>query len=579
MKTAAIVDQQDKNGITQRQYAMTRNLLKRTPLLALSSLLAVAAQTAGAQQIPNAGTLLQQNQPPKQPVPSTNGTGLTIEQSNGSALPATAPFEVSRIEIEGNTQFDSATLHALVADVEGKSLNLTQLGETADRITAYYHDHGFPLARAVIPAQSVKNGVVRMMVIEARFGKVKLDNHSRVDDTLILSTLMPLQSGQQIEQGALDHSLLLVSDIPGVVDNATLKPGDAVGTSDLDVQTSTDSAVTGNAALDNYGNRYTGRIRLGGGVNVIDPLHHGDVLSVNGLTTGSDMNYGRIGYDFLLNGYGTHLGASYSAMHYRLGDNLSALDGHGNADDTSLWAKHPFIRSRNVNFYGQVEYDHKVLKDDIGATNIETDRHLDEVTASLLGDWRDTGGVGTWSVALTQGRVEFDNAAAQIADAATAGTQGSFTKWLLNANREQFIGQGNSLYVALSAQWSNTNLDASEKMVAGGAYTVRAYDMGVLSGDNGILGNIEWRHDFGQLAGGQTQGIVFFDTEHISIDETTWAPGANSANLSGAGVGFNWYGPARSMIKASLAAPVGSKPDLLKSRSGGRGWIELDMAF
>ena len=558
---------------------MTSILLKRAPLLALSSLLAVAAQTAAAQQLPNAGSLLQQNQPPKQPQPSSNGTGLTIEQSNGSALPASAPFQVSQIEVSGNTLFDNATLHALVADAEGKSLTLTQLGETADRITTYYHDHGYPLARAVIPAQSVKNGVVRLMVIEARYNKIKLDNHSRVDDALLQSTLSPLQSGQQIEQGALDHSLLLLSDIPGVDSNATLKPGDSIGTSDLEIQTVTDQAVTGNAALDNYGNRYTGRIRLGGGVNIIDPLHHGDVLSFNGLTTGSDMNYGRIGYDFLLNGYGTHLGASYSAMHYKLGDTLAALDGHGDADVASLWVKHPFIRSRNVNFYGQVEYDYKDLKDDIGATSIETDRHLDEITASLLGDWRDAGGVGSWNVALTQGRVEFDNNAAQLADAATAKTKGAFTKWLANINREQLIGQGNSLYLAMSAQWSNTNLDASEKMVAGGAYTVRAYDMGVLSGDNGVLGNIEWRHDFGQLAGGQTQGIVFFDSEHISINESAWAPGSNSANLSGAGVGVNWYGPARSLVKASLAAPVGSKPDLLKSRNGGRGWIELDMAF
>lgn len=561
---------------------MTSILFKRGPLLALSSLsslLALTALSAEAQQIPNAGSLLQQNQLPKPPTASPNGTGLTIEQGNGTALPASAPFQVSRIEIAGNTQFDSATLHALVADAEGKSLTLTQLGQTAERITAWYHDHGFPLARAVIPAQAVKNGVVHLLVIEARYSQIKLDNHSRVDSALLNAALSPLQSGQQIEQGPLDHSLLLLSDIPGVTPNATLKPGDAVGTSDLDIGVTTDQAVTGNVAADDYGNRYTGRVRLGGTVNVIDPLHHGDVLSVNVLTTGSDMNYGRAGYDILLNGSGTHLGGAYSAMHYTLGDTLSALDGHGNADLASLWIKHPFIRSRSVNLYGQLEYDHKVLKDDFGATGIETDRHLDEITASLIGDWRDASGVNSWNVALTQGRVEFDDTAAQLADAATAKTQGSFTKWLANLNREQSINQGNTVYFALSTQWSNTNLDASEKMVAGGAYTVRAYDMGVLSGDNGVLGTIEWRHDFGQVAGGQTQGLVFFDSEHLTIDQAAWSAGPNSANLSGAGVGVNWYGPARSVIKASVAAPVGSKPGLLATRSSARGWIELDMAF
>ena len=558
---------------------MKRRMYKKAPLLALSSLLAVAAQAAEPPQVPNAGTILQQNQPAKPPSAQPAGTGLTIEQSNGTAAPPSAPFPVKEIQIEGNTRFDTAVLHALVADAEGKSLSLPELGAVADRITAYYHEHGFPLARAVVPAQTVRNGVIRLVVIEAHYGKVKLDNHSRVDDALLSSTLSPLQAGQVIEQNALDHSLLLLSDVPGVVTSATLKPGEAVGTSDLEVGATTQQAVTGSISADDYGNRYTGRERVGGTINFIDPLHHGDVLSANVLSSGSGMNDGRIGYDVLLNGAGTHAGLSYSALHYTLGDTLSALDGHGTAEVASAWIKHPFIRTRDVNLYGQLEYDHKQLKDDIDATDVQTDRHLDEVTASLIGDWHDASGVNSWNVGLMQGRVDFDNAAAQLADAATAKTQGSFTKWTVNANRVQNINQSNSLYFALAGQWANTNLDASEKMVAGGAYTVRAYDMGVLSGDSGVLGNIEWRHEFGQLWSGQTQGIVFFDSEHLTVNQTTWAPGPNGATLSGAGVGFNWFGPAQSAIKATVAEPVGAVPELVGTKKSARGWIELDLAF
>ncbi len=558
---------------------MKRRMYKKAPLLALSSLLAVAAQAAEPPQIPNAGTILQQNQPAKPPSAQPAGTGLTIEQSNGTAAPPSAPFPVKEIQIEGNTRFDTAVLHALVADAEGKSLSLPELGAVADRITVYYHEHGFPLARAVVPAQTVRNGVIRLVVIEAHYGKIKLDNHSRVDDALLSSTLSPLQAGQVIEQNALDHSLLLLSDVPGVVTSATLKPGEAVGTSDLEVGATTQQAVTGSISADDYGNRYTGRERVGGTINFIDPLHHGDVLSANVLSSGSGMNDGRIGYDVLLNGAGTHAGLSYSALHYTLGDTLSALDGHGTAEVASAWIKHPFIRTRDVNLYGQLEYDHKQLKDDIDATDVQTDRHLDEVTASLIGDWHDASGVNSWNVGLMQGRVDFDNAAAQLADAATAKTQGSFTKWTVNANRVQNINQSNSLYFALAGQWANTNLDASEKMVAGGAYTVRAYDMGVLSGDSGVLGNIEWRHEFGQVWSGQTQGIVFFDSEHLTVNQTTWAPGPNGATLNGAGVGFNWFGPAQSAIKATVAEPVGAVPELVGTKKSARGWIELDLAF
>ncbi|HEY8026219.1 MAG TPA: ShlB/FhaC/HecB family hemolysin secretion/activation protein [Burkholderiaceae bacterium] len=558
---------------------MKRSVYKKAPAVALSSLFAAFAQAAEPPQLPNAGSILQQTQPTKPPSASPVGTGLTIEQANGSASPPTAPFPVKEIRISGNTQFDSATLHALVADAEGKSLTLAQLGEAAERITAYYHDHGFPLARAVIPAQTIRNGIVSLTVVEARYGKINLTNRSRSDDGLLLDSLSPLQAGQQIEQNALDHSLLLLSDVPGVGTSATLKPGEAVGTSDLEIEATTPQTVIGNISADDYGNRYTGRDRLGGGINFFDPLHHGDVLSLNVLTAGSDMNYGRIGYEVLLSGLGTRLGTSYSALNYTLGDNLAALGGHGTANVSNVWLKRPFLRSRSVNLYGQVEYDHKQLKDDVDSTSIHTDRHLDELTASLIGDWRDTSGVNSWNLGLTDGRVNFDNAAAQLADASTAKTQGSFTKWTANINRVQSIDQSNALYFAFSGQWSNTNLDASEKMVAGGAYTVRAYDMGVLSGDSGVLGNVEWRHELGQLASGQAQAIAFIDSEHVTINQTTWTSGTNGATLSGAGVGFNWFGPSQWSIKATVAAPLGATPELTGAKKSARGWIEIDKAM
>lgn len=550
-----------------------------TVVLTFPVLITNNAWAAPPAAVPSAGTLLQQAQPLMPAAPSSTDTGLSIEQEGGSKLPPSAPFMVNAIQISGNTLFDTPTLHALVVDAEGKNLSLTQLGEFVDRITDFYRKHKYPLTRAFIPAQTIQAGVIRIEVIEARYDKITVDNHSGTSDSLLQRTLSSLQGGQPIEENALDHALLLVSDIPGVAANTTLKPGATVATSDLVVQATATAAMAGSVVADDYGNRYTGRERIGATSNFIDPLHQGDVLSLNLLTTGSDMNYGRLAYDFLLNGLGTRVGASYSAMHYTLGDSVSALGGHGIADEASLWVKQPFIRTRGVNLYGEFEYDHKKVDDDIDSTGIETDRQLNEATASLFGDWHDATGVNSWNLAATDGRVTFDNASAQLTDAASARTQGSFLKWLGNINRVQTINQNNTLYIAVSGQWANTNLDASEKMVAGGAYTVRAYDMGVLSGDIGILGNVEWRHELGQILSGQTQAIVFFDSEHLTIDQNAWAAGPNSATLSGTGVGFNWFGPSNSSIKATVAVPVGATPELLSANRSLRTWIELNLAF
>lgn len=547
-------------------------------MLAAMLLMVFPFTALAAPATPGAGTLLQQIRPQVPPAPSSNETGLSLRKEGGARLPPSAPFPVKTIKITGNTKVDTATLHALVAAGEGKRQTLAQLEALAGKITDYYHAQGYPLARAIIPAQTIHDGVVEIEVIEARYGKIDLHNGSRVRDPLLKSTLSPLQSGAVIEQKPMDHALLLLSDITGVVVNATLLPGEAVGTADLQVETSPGPAVVANLALDDYGNQYTGRNRVGGTLSLIDPLHRGDVLSLSGLSSGSGMNYARVSYDALVNGYGTHIGASLSALHYILGDTLSNLGGHGTAQVVSLWVKHPLMRTRNFNLYGQIQVDRTTLKDHLDASLLRTDRHLDNWTGSLSGDARDVEGLDTWSLGLTSGREGFDDAAAQLVDAATARTQGSFQKWNLSVARQQSLWRGNVLYLALTGQWANANLDASQQMVAGGPYTVRAYDMGAVSGDAGYLGTVELRHELGYLHG-QWQAIVFYDSEHVTVNRNTWTAGANSATLSGAGLGLDWSGPGKWSARAYVATRIDTPPTLAANASTSRAWVELSKGF
>jgi hemolysin activation/secretion protein len=552
--------------------------------LLLAAVLAACSPLLGAQTtpvVPDAGSILQQIRPVKPPPPSPTGTGLTIEQGSGVERPPGKPFEVKAIRISGNTLFDTPTLHALVANAEGKGLTLAQLLQVAARITDYYRSEGYPLARAIIRAQVIRDGVVDIEVIEARYGRIDLDNRSRVKDPLLQATLSSLQSGQVVSQAELDHALLLLSDVPGVVVSATLKLGEAVGTSDLLVGVASGPAIVGNVALDNYGDRYTGRARIGGTVNFLNSLRHGDVLSASGLTSGRGLQYGRVAYESLLNGLGTRAGASYSALHYELGGNLEPLNANGTANVASLWAKQPLARRRDFNFYGQIHFDWLELRDHIDAAAIHADRHLNVWTASLAGDARDallSGAVNTWYVGWTAGRVGFDDAAAQSADAATAGTQGGFSRWNASVTRLQSLSPKNTLYLALSGQRASANLDSSQKMIAGGPYTVRAYDTGAISGDTGYLGTVEFRHDLASSYG-QWQAVAFVDGAHVKVNKSAWAAGTNSATLSGAGVGLNWAGPAQWYGRVYLARRIGSTPVLVADTTSTRIWIEIGKGF
>ncbi|HEY2623130.1 MAG TPA: ShlB/FhaC/HecB family hemolysin secretion/activation protein [Dyella sp.] len=530
---------------------------------------------------PNSGQILQEIPKPKTQAPPST-LGLTVEQAKPSNADNTTTFTVSTIEITGNTELPTDTLHALVASGEGKNLTLRDLNTLAERISDAYHRHGYPLATAYVPAQTIKNGVVRIDVAEARYGAITLNNQSTVSNRILYATLSPLQSGQPVTQFTLERSLLLLNDIPGALANSTLRPGEQVGTSDLLVDVTAQPRYTGEVGLDNFGNKYTDAVRANGAFSVNGLFHQGDLLNLSAVTSGSGMRYGRIDYRYLLNGQGTTLGAAVSGLDYRLKGDLSDLDGHGNAQVASVVLAQPLIRNTRGNLYVQVEFDHRRLNDDIDIVGIENRRHTNNWTATLAGDQVDSTGVSNLRLAVTYGHLYTDNLQTEFIDAIGARTAGSFTKATLSLSRLQQINPTNAFYFGFSAQGANKNLDTSEQLYLGGPDSVRGYDVGVLAGAQGNLGTIEFRHDttFAVIPGAW-QFAIFVDSGRVQPYKDTFLPGPNSARMSSAGLGVHWSGPNSWLISASVADPIGNKPELLgpNASTSAHVWVELRKGF
>lgn len=564
-------------------HSSTPRHLLQQPLLSLLLLAfapCAAAQTTPA--VPDAGAILRQLQPATPANAPPGAPALRIEQKEGAPLPASVPFLVTQIDISGNSAFDTATLQALVASAQGTALSLEQLGELAARITGYYRAHGYPLARAIVPAQTIRQGIVRIEVLEARYGQVGISNQSDVSDALLNATLAPLQAGQTISQAELDRSLLLLSDIPNVAITATLKPGTEVGSSDLLVDAWSGPRMAGAAFLDNNGNRYTGRARLGATVYLYNPLHQGDVASASVLSSGKGMSYVRLGYDLLLNGAGTRAGVAMSALRYRLQGAMRPLEAHGTAQVASGWLRHPLLRSRDANMSIQLQYDQVHLRDRIDASAMRSDRRLDNLSATLGGDVRDAalaGAITSWSVAATAGKLDITDPLARLNDAFSARSHGNYAKWNVNLSRLQNLDQRNAVYLTVAGQWADGNLDSSEKMSVGGPYTVRAYDVGAAAGDLGYFGSAEWRHELSASEAGQWQAVAFLDSARVTVNQQRWSAGPNSARLHGAGLGVNWAGGQQWNARAYVAKPIGGTPVLLAARSSARLWVELNRRF
>ena len=533
----------------------------------------------------DAGSILQQIKPTIPEMP-TRVPSLNIDKSSTPGDDKSTPAAVQKtlfvktIVITGNTKIDTTTLHHLVAQYEGKNNTVAELKEMTGIITDYYHSKGYPLALTILPRQNMQGGVLTIEIVEAKYSKVNLINSSLVNSSLLQSTLSPLKGGDVMNQADLDHQLMLLSDIPGVIVNATLKSGAEVGSSDLDVSTTPSQSWFGNVAVDNFGNSYTGRPRVSGSINKVDPFGFGlgDILSLNGLSSGSDLNYGRVAYESVLNGYGTRAGTSYSALHYKLGGSAAASNSEGNAEVAEVWVKHPLMRTRNINLYGQLKLDQLTLRDHRLNSTSNSDRSLINGAVVFNGDLRESallGGVETFEAGLTSGSVSYDNAN-YVGDATT---KGNFSKLNLNVTALQRISDSNSAFLLVSTQFASKNLDPSQKMIVGGTNTVRAYDSGSISGDSGYLVSAELRHDLGEFYG-KWNGTLFVDGARVTVNTNVISPGStNAATLMGVGVGVNWFGANNYTASAYLATPIGSTPVIVATQNSARLWVEMGKRF
>jgi hemolysin activation/secretion protein len=474
-----------------------------------------------------------------------------------------------------------------VAQVIGTRMNLAQVKALSQGLTEFYRSRGFPLSRVVVPQQDITQGVLTLEVIEARVGRVVIDNAGRIESSVLEGLSQPLAQGEAITQAALDRALLLMSDTPGAKVTATIKPGQAVGTSDIVVRNEAGPPLAGRVGVDTHGNRYTGRVRANAMVEALNPLGVGDKASLVLLTSGSKMSYGRLGYERLAGSAGTVAGLACSSMRYELGEELQPLEAHGSASTCGAWVMHPFVRARTHNVAGRLQVDAYALRDRVDSSLIRQDRNIQTLTASVNGDlqdaWLGSGAVSSWSVGATHGQLDFKNTNAALSDAASAETAGGFTRWNWNINRLQSLPSVSdrlSLWLSATGQGASGNLDSSQKMGLGGPYSVRAYDQGAVSGDQGHQASVELRYQLGSFQR-PLQVSLFYDVGRVRINHQPWAAvtGPDTVTLQGAGVGLVWRGHDRFTLGFSLARPVGDSPAAVQHSRTGVAWLTLDVSF
>ncbi len=507
------------------------------PLLPVAALVLLwgAASTAHAQNVPNAGQLLEESRRAPPTLPAAPPQRL-IEppQRPGISMPAGVTVQVSEFRISGAVSFPGDVLAAIVKPWLGRRLDFKGLNEATAALTRHYQANGHLLSYAYLPAQKVADGVIEIAVLEGRLENVQVVTAQdvRLRDSVIQQSTDTLTGPGPLLQADVERRLLLLNDIPGVTARAAFTPGATTGGAEMVVTVAEDEPLDFRADFSNHGSKSTGVYRLGVTLQFKDLFGLGDHTTARGIVSDrGSLVSGSLGTTVPVGGDGWKFGGSLSRLRYQLAGDFRRLGATGQADTLGLDASYPLRRTPDNNIYLRAGIDQKRLQDDL---EILGESHPKRNNTAELGasyDLRDSfGGAATGSATATLGKLRVDG-----------GPEREWRKLVVQWARQQRLPAALSLYTRLSAQATGSTLDSSEKLGLGGANAVRAYGAGELSVDQGSLVSLELRYAMA-FVGGNVVGSLFHDVGRGQINRAQAGLPGNLREIHGTGFGVSWTG-------------------------------------
>lgn len=499
----------------------------------IAGVLAVfSSSVVQAQEQPDIGETLEQFRPAPELRPESPDLLLELPR-DAQVEPGGEEVEIRSLNIEGNTVFDREALLAVMDNPEGQSFDLAGLQGLAHAVSDYYRANGYPFARAVIPPQRFADGELRLVVVEGRYGSVRVRDEDDRRAQQAEAFVEGLDSGSLIQADSLERTTLILEDLPGIRVVPILRPGAVVGTGDLDFVIEPEDQVSSQLGADNHGSRFTGYERLNASVVIASPFILGDQLSFSGMASRDDLVLGSVDYSRPLGSDGARFNTSYTFTKYKLAREFDGL-GFGDAHVVGIGFSYPALRSQRANLTVNVNAQYKDLRNDRFEGAVVEDYSSVSLPVSLLFDRRDDflgGGVTYGSFSLNPGEMRLSS---EMREDDLLGTDGPFLTTSLDVARIQSITEGLSLFARVSGQWADDNLDSSEGVSLGGADRVRAYPANEASGDKGAFAQLELRYRMGALS-----PYVFGDVGWVKFDVNPLEDeDRNTRSLSGAGVGF-----------------------------------------
>ena len=533
-------------------------------------------------QFPDAGALQQEL---RQQLPSPSAAPLPEAVMPNQYTPSATKvgevtFVVKGFVVEGVKSVPQDKVEEALADWVDRKVSFSDLQKACDEVMDLYRAEGY-IVQAIIPPQRVEGGKVRILVTEAKFGKLNVDTP---EGPIVFSKEKAAEYvlhfnpyGEILDNDNLEMALMILNEVPGLIAKSDLEKGDKDGEVNVNLNL-TQPTEMWMAKLDvnNYGSRTTGANQGVVSTDILQPFGIGDVLGVSGIFA-QGSQYGQISYSLPVMPNGLRFGLNSTYLNYRNISNYVYNGSFGSAVTQGANLAYPVLRSPKTNINATLNYDYKTyLNNNISNNDVASQYTIRNTYVGLTGNHADNffgGGITAGSVTVTYGQLGISSTSPSTYSTINGAqyTPSTFSKFNFNLTRDQQLASGGetTLFLSIQGQFASGNLNSAEQFYLGGPYAVRAYPVAQSPGAQGGLGTIELRHSFAETV----QANIFFDgglvqqykdpNTYLALKGLTNA--ANTYTLMGAGFGVKWEYE-KWNFGGMVAWKVGSNP--LYSSSG-----------
>jgi len=405
-------------------------------------------------------------------------------------------FTLNKVIFTGNTVFTDEELQAIFSASLHKTISVTDLQTLVQQISVLYRSHGYILSRALLPPQEIKNGVVKVEVVEGFISSVTIAGKPGGAKKLLEEYGDQIEQSRPLQLAVMQRQILLANDLPGMSVKAIILPSKTIPDAAELILVADHKTLTAGLEENDYGTRYLGPIQNSLEFAANSIFVGGDTTGGNVTVTSraTEMQYYNLFHTQPLNSKGLNLtlGTSYTATQPEF--LLTPVEIVGLSASFYGNLSYPLIRSREKNlsihtaanyqnvtstFFGLPLYQDRIRSLSLGAAYDTTDswNGSDYLGFDVIHGFPIFGAQMHAEQSRPEGRAQYTRVTAFL-----TRTQQPFYKFI-------------TLYTAFSGQYSFQPLLATEQFGLGGPIFGRGYGPSEIVGDEGLAGKIELRID------------------------------------------------------------------------------------